>query len=811
MEYKANNGLSQELADEFRNHYADRKSGVKEHVERVKDILENAMKSGVFRAIPITTRMKELDSALGSLQRRQATRLEWQKLKTRMEDLGEDWEAYCKDNGQERRITAWQPFTNHKSMFDALHDFGGVRVCVYFPDDVAHVVSFLEQHEGIKIMQNTRKMQASADVIDHASTDLMDLRNHLNMLERRHSQPDQRQPKGINENGVMQKNFFSGYRATHVVVELLGDAIPEEHKDCHHKVEIQIGTVVMHAWAQIEHDIIYKPGAVEPSEDEKGILDLFNGIVTTGEAALRQLAASTARKEKDRARDDNAPASNHYELGAWLANYCEQHSMRSSTTEKSLAWNDLDKLLFILRSSGDHTAGKLRELLEKARESAKLNSYVFGHDLPLHLLRAKFELETAKVRRFSSEIVKDRRQKTPLEAKYLAFRVVHSINMASYLGILDKFIKNIERALPSSSELPRPSLIDFLDLLHPYHPRSNGDSEDKVIDFCEAFLSEERLRAVVKDPRTLLRMELPLLLTDIGRVVYPSTDASMTHNDVFTVIPRVLCGILDDPEHTHWIPEIFFTAEEMSRFSPDVKFLLRVREINSDLVTINKRNMLSLGKSLPTGSFHLRATEKDYTLNALMTVEQGSSTWWAGQTGDSGTAHPSWHIDKYTKRQRKIHPGYFEPPLSDEHAPAWRYVPSGPAEWSVKTVDMCKVIASQPIEKRPIRTSQWIEFAKYLNPECNVVPKIGSKDYTFEVAGIPFVLESLQNTFRLTRLPPPQAESVQGPISEDSVDQELKEGSVTDVGTQYDEEEVFSNKASEAGAEPTPSGGALEL
>lgn len=219
MKYQANSSLSQDLVDEFWNHYADKKSAVKEHVEKVKDVLEEAMKSGVFRAIPITTRMKELDSALGSLQRRQAARFERQELKKLVEDHGKEWELHCKESGQEQMITAWKPFAGHQSMLDALHEFGVVRVCVYFPDDVVRVVSFLEQHEGIKIVQNARKTQASSDVTD--------LRKHAEVLEKRPSHQAQGQLKRTEEEAIGQENLFAGYRATHVVVELLGDAIPE--------------------------------------------------------------------------------------------------------------------------------------------------------------------------------------------------------------------------------------------------------------------------------------------------------------------------------------------------------------------------------------------------------------------------------------------------------------------------------------------------------------------------------------------------------------------------------------------------------
>lgn len=564
--------LRPELIDEFRKVYADRRSAIHEHVKKVKQILEDAMKSGIFRAIPITTRMKEFNSALGSLQRRQAARLERQELRNRMRDRGVDWEQYWKQRSKERRINDWGPFENAEDMVNALHDFGGARVCVYFPDDVEKVVCFLRQCQLVNIVQITRKTQGP--------TDMDDLRKYVEMLEQQSPQSIQGESRSEGEPVVAEK-LFAGYRATHVVVELVGDAVPEWHTGSHYRVEIQIGTVVMHAWSQIEHDIIYKPGGNEPSDEEKGVLDLFNGIVIAGEAALKQLAARTARKEKDRSRGFNVPASNHYELGAWLAAYCDEYSLRPHKAEAGPAWHELDKLLDILRSSDDHTSGKLRDLLHRVRESSGPGHGAFGNDLPLHLLKAKFELATGATPRFSSEAVLDRRQKTLSEAKHLAFRVVHSINMASYLGFMDQFIKSIDTALPNRIDMARPSLIDFLDLLHPQYPQLDRDAEDNIIVFCETFLDVDNLKRVIEDEATLLKMQLPLLLTDIGCVVCPVGNIWPYADEVFTVVPRSLSRILDDPERTHRIPEILDHAVFTSHFSPDTKFQTLYRRMRA--------------------------------------------------------------------------------------------------------------------------------------------------------------------------------------------------------------------------------------
>lgn len=56
------------------------------------------------------------------------------------------------------------------------------------------------------------------------------------------------------------KKIFSGYEAKHFIISIkdsssryIGDNF----------VEIQVASVLMHAWAEVEHDLIYKPKMVK--------------------------------------------------------------------------------------------------------------------------------------------------------------------------------------------------------------------------------------------------------------------------------------------------------------------------------------------------------------------------------------------------------------------------------------------------------------------------------------------------------------------------------------------------------------------
>lgn len=91
---------------------------------------------------------------------------------------------------------------------------------------------------------------------------------------------------------------FSGYWATHYRVKLRkSDDIDKRFTNS--IFEIQVASVLMHAWSEVEHDLVYKPFSGKLSDEELAILDEINGLVLTGEIALERLQkAITERTEK---------------------------------------------------------------------------------------------------------------------------------------------------------------------------------------------------------------------------------------------------------------------------------------------------------------------------------------------------------------------------------------------------------------------------------------------------------------------------------------------------------------------------------
>lgn len=107
---------------------------------------------------------------------------------------------------------------------------------------------------------------------------------------------------------------FSGYWASHYRVRLKNSGSQEV--DLTSKiVEIQVASVLMHAWSEVEHDLVYKPLSGNVSEDELAILDEINGLVMAGEIALERLQKAYAERTKR-----NKEITDRYQLSMLVLN-----------------------------------------------------------------------------------------------------------------------------------------------------------------------------------------------------------------------------------------------------------------------------------------------------------------------------------------------------------------------------------------------------------------------------------------------------------------------------------------------------------
>lgn len=147
---------------------------------------------------------------------------------------------------------------------DDIADLSGVRVSLYFPSE--------------------------REIIDEIVTDIFSVSKKKIFPDAAHT------PK--------YEKRFSGYWATHYRVNLKKDSTEDRYTES--LVEIQVASVLMHAWSEVEHDMVYKPFSGELSKEEQAILDEINGLVLSGEIALERLhkAMSERIKTKKEIKDN---------------------------------------------------------------------------------------------------------------------------------------------------------------------------------------------------------------------------------------------------------------------------------------------------------------------------------------------------------------------------------------------------------------------------------------------------------------------------------------------------------------------------
>jgi hypothetical protein len=135
-------------------------------------------------------------------------------------------------------------------------------------------------------------------------------------------------------------------------LERLGN---DQHRYADARIEIQVASVLMHGWAEVEHDLIYKPLSGDLSDDEYAILDELNGLVLTGEIALRRLQVAFDQ----RVNQAGQQFTNHYELAAFIHRELQLPSRDAPEPDMGR----VDLLFQLLRTYQKNQPGTVKPLL----------------------------------------------------------------------------------------------------------------------------------------------------------------------------------------------------------------------------------------------------------------------------------------------------------------------------------------------------------------------------------------------------------------------------------------------------------------
>lgn len=280
---------------------------------------------------------------------------------------------------------------------DDIVDLAGVRIALYFPKD---------REEAGRII--TSQFELTED------------------------------PKEFPEESVKPsyEKRFTGYWATHYRVKLQAKTLQEAHRRyADAVVEIQVASVLMHAWSEVEHDLVYKPFQGKLSEEEYAILDELNGLVLVGEIALERLQGAMER----RLSQAKAEFANHFDLAGYL------HSRLSEKLGEALPEWALGRvdLLFDFMSEldiarpekTDELINDLHEQFEKRPVSEQLIDLLLAQD------RDRYSVYSA---------IRNRRERTRIYATPL-FHEGDTEQQAAIGGFMAKWIQ-LEVLLREKSE-----------------------------------------------------------------------------------------------------------------------------------------------------------------------------------------------------------------------------------------------------------------------------------------------------------------------------------------------------------------------
>ncbi|WP_280273360.1 GTP pyrophosphokinase [Nocardia wallacei] len=212
-----------------------------------------------------------------------------------------------------------------------IRDLAGVRVALYFPgqrDEVDRIISRL-----------------------------------FNLIGERREFPQIGKIDESSEGGSSRnKNRFSGYSALHYLLRIKDeDLSAADTRYSSAQVEVQVASVLMHGWSEVEHDLAYKPLQGDLSAEEVKLLDQLNGLVHAGEIALEQLQQAGQKRVEESTR----PFASHFELAGYLLNHAREIGI-DTVSETELG--QVDVLHRFAKRLGITTPGELKIYLAHVHE-----------------------------------------------------------------------------------------------------------------------------------------------------------------------------------------------------------------------------------------------------------------------------------------------------------------------------------------------------------------------------------------------------------------------------------------------------------
>jgi ppGpp synthetase/RelA/SpoT-type nucleotidyltranferase len=104
----------------------------------------------------------------------------------------------------------------------------------------------------------------------------------------------------VDHTQLLQQEDRLGYQSVHYLIQLTGrrTSLPEYQRFAGLTAEIQVRTVLQHAWAEIEHDIQYKSAVTIPTEIKRRFMSLA-GLLEIADREFQAIQDSDASMRED--------------------------------------------------------------------------------------------------------------------------------------------------------------------------------------------------------------------------------------------------------------------------------------------------------------------------------------------------------------------------------------------------------------------------------------------------------------------------------------------------------------------------------
>ncbi|KAF3917643.1 hypothetical protein AA313_de0206977 [Arthrobotrys entomopaga] len=247
-----------------------------------------------------------------------------------------------------------------------LVDIIGVRVMLYFPSQVEEVEKIFA------------RMFANADVKRMPATK-GDPSKSLDTMTKLFQ--DGTVKKLVNEtsNSISTGNYsttFGGYRAIHIRCTVQPSNLVDEIRDSFTgtvrklKTEIQIQSLLMHSWSEVNHDLAYKTLNGELSQEETRLLDFLNGIGQMGELALRKLKSILDARVKASSLPSDLPFASALKIAEFLRQFLNE---QLKDQVKVFDLGDLEEFLYFITHHNLNDETILKQCLTECITKQKLD------------------------------------------------------------------------------------------------------------------------------------------------------------------------------------------------------------------------------------------------------------------------------------------------------------------------------------------------------------------------------------------------------------------------------------------------------